>query len=381
MSALKLSPGVGLAILLGSTAAPMWAAELRRNSASRFRDLYLIPSRNEIRLKFENFMAAAIIWLSILCAMQATAAQFISGFFEVLISWFYAMPIFFVAYFFSKTDVGRESIGELFRFLSRRPGSTVPWLAIRVHVIKAFFLPLMAHAAYTWLVRADNAEARGAEPTWFVTWFAVLYLIDTIFGTLGYMTTSKAVGANVRSTETTLLGWVSALMCYAPFHKIVAAAGLTAYQSKYEWHDWLTHGGLVFNVWAVAILFFSTIYAWATIVFGLRFSNLTNRGVITSGPFRYFKHPAYLSKNISWWLISVPFIPALGVKQAIFHCLALIFVNAIYFTRAKTEERHMMRDPVYREYSRWIDENGCFARAAQALNPFYRVPKKPVRES
>ena len=39
-----------------------------------------------------------------------------------------------------------------------------------------------------------------------------------------------------------------------------------------------------------------------------RFSNLTHRGIITNGPYRYSKHPAYLAKNLSWWLVSMPFM-------------------------------------------------------------------------
>lgn len=35
------------------------------------------------------------------------------------------------------------------------------------------------------------------------------------------------------------------------------------------------------------------IYAWATIMFGGRFSNLTHRGIITNGPYPWTKHPAY----------------------------------------------------------------------------------------
>ena len=33
-------------------------------------------------------------------------------------------------------------------------------------------------------------------------------------------------------------------------------------------------------------------------------------------------------------------------------------VNLIYFFRAKTEERHLSRDPTYVSYALWINENG-----------------------
>jgi hypothetical protein len=57
---------------------------------------------------------------------------------------------------------------------------------------------------------------------------------------------------------------------------------------------------------------FSIIYVWSTAVFGLRFSDLTHRGIITNGPYRWVKRPAFLTKNLSWWMISVPFIAGAG---------------------------------------------------------------------
>ena len=36
-------------------------------------------------------------------------------------------------------------------------------------------------------------------------------------------------------------------------------------------------------------------------------------------------------------------------------------VNLIYYLRAVTEERHLMQDPVYREYSEYIRQHGLFS--------------------
>jgi len=112
---------------------------------------------------------------------------------------------------------------------------------------------------------------------------------------------------------------------------------------------------------ALLIIALLAVYSWSTVVFGLRFSNLTHRGIITNGPYRWSKHPAYIAKNLSWWLISVPFIAGAGWMQAVQSCLLLTGVNLIYFLRAKTEERHLGSDPVYRDYVRFIDRYGLFA--------------------
>ena len=92
--------------------------------------------------------------------------------------------------------------------------------------------------------------------------------------------------------------------------------------------------------------------------FGGRFSNLTHRGIITNGPYRYTKHPAYLAKNLSWWLLAMPFMVSDGVGAALSRCALLLCLNALYYLRAKTEERHLALDPVYVAYAAWIDEHG-----------------------
>jgi len=93
------------------------------------------------------------------------------------------------------------------------------------------------------------------------------------------------------------------------------------------------------------------------VTFGVRFSNLTHRGILTNGPYRFTKHPAYITKNLSWWLISIPFLHA-PATAAIRHSIALGCINTIYFLRARTEERHLSRDPVYVAYALWMNEHG-----------------------
>jgi hypothetical protein len=57
----------------------------------------------------------------------------------------------------------------------------------------------------------------------------------------------------------------------------------------------------------------------------------------------------------------VPFLPYHGWADALRNSLALGGVNTIYFLRAKTEERHLSRDPIYVEYALWMNEHGTLA--------------------
>jgi hypothetical protein len=69
-----------------------------------------------------------------------------------------------------------------------------------------------------------------------------------------------------------------------------------------------------------------------------------------------------LAKNITWWMISVPFVAGTGdIGMAVRSCVLLACVNVIYLLRARTEERHLAADPVYRAYQAFIAEHGLAA--------------------
>jgi protein-S-isoprenylcysteine O-methyltransferase Ste14 len=242
--------------------------------------------------------------------------------------------------------------------------------------VKAFFLPLMAvylNDDYAVLTRF----IRGADPAalWnYNAWFTLSYTIDLLFCVIGYVISLRLFDSHMRSVEPTMTGWVAALICYQPFYSVIGQAYLR-YEGSVFWDNWLAPWPLVQDGWGIAIIVLSLIYALSTVAFGLRFSNLTHRGIITNGPYRFSKHPAYLSKNLSWWLISVPFMQSWKGLDAFRHCALLLLVNAVYFLRARTEERHLSKDPVYVAYASWINDHGLLSRLGRVM-PWlrYRPP-------
>lgn len=106
---------------------------------------------------------------------------------------------------------------------------------------------------------------------------------------------------------------------------------------------------LILNTVSVICLVLISIYSLATVMFGLRFSNLTNRGIITSGPYKIVRHPAYIAKNTFWWFAMMPWFVSSGVN-CIGSVFILIVLNAFYVWRALTEEKHLMREEHYQEY-------------------------------
>ena len=242
-------------------------------------------------------------------------------------------------------------------------------------LIKGFFLPLMFTSMCGGLGKymvLDLSSLTGFK-AWFDFLYDFLYFIDVALVSMGYLATLRLTDTHIRSAEPTLLGWAAALVCYEPFWSLFGHQYL-AYDGGSTWGRWLWNFPLAYCAWGAVILVLVAVYVWATVIFGARFSNLTHRGIITNGPYRWTKHPAYIAKNLTWWLISVPFLSQGAPDEALRHCLLLLGLNGLYLLRAKTEEWHLSRDPDYRRYARWIEEHGLF-RWARPLSSF------PVRSS
>jgi protein-S-isoprenylcysteine O-methyltransferase Ste14 len=227
-------------------------------------------------------------------------------------------------------------------------------------LVKGFFLPLMFVDLVDdagWFIRVPLDDAGRDATSCYDFSFRLLYMIDLLFAVVGYAMTLRAVDAHIRSSDATLLGWMAALICYQPFWSLFGAQYL-AYEDDFGWGAWLAGWPLLQGGWGALILACVGVYAWATVTFGVRFSNLTHRGILTNGPYRFTKHPAYLAKNLSWWLIAVPFVSRGSWQEALRHCLLLLGLNFVYVLRAWTEERHLVADPTYVAYALWIEEHG-----------------------
>ena len=234
--------------------------------------------------------------------------------------------------------------------------------------MKDFFLPLM------FVYVTNDLTSMWAAPLLpapdfqhvFSRLIDLFYFIDVGIAAIAYALTFRLIDTHTRSVEPSVGGWVVCLICYPPI--VDVQAPYIQYElDKVYWGAVFAPWPWLYALWGSAILALVFVYAWSTVAFGLRFSNLTHRGIITSGPYRWARHPAYLSKNLSWWLISVPFVATAGWGVAALSCAMLGAVNLIYYMRAKTEERHLGADPVYRHYSDFIGAHGLGAQARRLL--------------
>ena len=236
----------------------------------------------------------------------------------------------------------------------------------RAWTVKGFFLAFMLSivpgnfaSVVDW--RIDHAVANPVNLTAFL--IAIMFMIDVCMATVGYLLTCKPLDSHIRSANPTLAGWVAALICYPPFVLMGAGGPLDYHAGGAEWDMWTqghTSVQWLLGGWLVLL---TAIYAWATVAFGIRFSNLTHRGILTHGPYRWTRHPAYLSKNLFWWFSALPFLTLSGsLTDMVRNCAMLAVTNAVYYWRARTEEAHLSADPDYRAYSEWMARNGPVPR-------------------
>ena len=224
-------------------------------------------------------------------------------------------------------------------------------------LVKFFFLPLMLfwlteHIILLYHQAVSYFSNRIFFNQGYWALFNLILLLDTLFFTLGYAIEHPKLKNEIRSVEPTLFGWFIAIICYPPFN------GMTNQMLGWHSSDIPSFSNETLQIaGAVLILSLMTLYTWASIALNFKASNLTNRGIVSWGPYKYVRHPAYAAKNLAWWIGAIPIVSALlhdGITQFLFGVFSVLAWTTIYYFRAMTEERHLMADPDYREYCKKV---------------------------
>ncbi len=225
--------------------------------------------------------------------------------------------------------------------------------ALLFSLVKLLFIPMMLQFLVTSYDGFSNSLAGvhsagnvfsigGFNDLLFPLLFSLFFLIDTAFFSFGYIIESDFLKSKLRSVEPTVLGWSVALVCYPPFN------GLLGNFLPWYANDYATFSTAKATFWLrLASLSFMAVYASASVALGPKASNLTNRGIVSWGPYRLVRHPAYISKNLAWWLVILPVISLAAV-------LSMAVWSSIYLMRAITEERHLSADPDYLAYCKRV---------------------------
>lgn len=220
--------------------------------------------------------------------------------------------------------------------------------------VKWFYIPLIT----TWVINnifhqinlTNNLTATLISINAYLMAFFIL--VDTAIFGFGYTVESKHLKNEIRSVEPTILGWTVCLWCYPPFNGFSFAifdSQLGMDIALKNPPEWLT------TTASILITLGWGFFAWASVALGFRASNLTNRGIVSRGPYSICRHPAYTVKIMIWVIEGIVF-------GQYFVGLMLGFAF-IYFMRGWTEERHLSRDPDYQAYKkkvRWRCIPGVF---------------------
>lgn len=328
-----------------------------------------------VAIKLLGFVASLGLVAGVYWAFPEYQGGFYDRYYEFLRSILPAWLLITGPYFFLMTRYMREpkdGYWEVGRFVLLKWRGT-DFEIVKQHllgwVVKLYFLPLM----FIYLLdklsiyrRSDLSEIFINFQSFFDFTFGFLFYIDLLFVTVGYLCTVRLFDAHIRTTEYSFLGWAVTLACYQPLWSHLSQLYLD-YDPGTPWGYWFWDISWLYTLWGTAILILIAIYVWATLPFGIRFSNLTNRGIITNGPYRYTKHPAYISKNLSWWMISMPFLTTGHISEVFRLSALLLLLNFIYFMRARTEERHLSLDPSYQRYAVYIEKRGLFRFLGTAM--------------
>ena len=277
------------------------------------------------------------------------------------------------AYFLSGDEAG---VAKSLRFLrivrewarapvqSYRQGLAGPdRVAVLSTLLKGFYGPMMVKSLMIFCMGAWINGHVILQSDWtglsFLGWFdrvgfwfllQVILFIDVFCFTVGYLVESRRLGNEIRSVDPTLVGWGAALVCYPPFNFVTSHLLGQTVSDFPEFDDPNLH--LAMNLTLLALM---ATYASASAALGLKASNLTHRGIICRGPYRVIRHPAYICKNMAWWIGSVPVIMTafdVSVFEGIKAAGSMAAWSSVYALRALTEEDHLRGvDGAYAEYA------------------------------
>lgn len=245
-------------------------------------------------------------------------------------------------------------------------------------LVRGFFLPLNFCALATMLGALRGVETDALRAPWPQAQSMLLLMISALIAaaiTPGYFFSARLLQTDIRKVEHSWFGWAVTLACYPPLMGAVFANWLNFYGTGLDssgmgaWVTLLQGSPPALYVAGFLVLALELVHYWGEAVFGLRASNLSNRGIITNGPYRFCKHPVYLAKCVSWLLVWMPFAAGSTLWDDLRLTLLWLGVCGIYLMRAWVEERLLSDDPVYVEYGLWMDRHGLLAPLGQKL-PF-----------
>ena len=250
-------------------------------------------------------------------------------------------------------------------------------------LVKGFFLPLNFCAAVLLVKGFRHKESDVLTAAWpdaiDLLNNAILALL--VFAIIpGYVFSTRILGTENKKIDQSWFGWMVTFFCYPPLNHGTGAGWLIMdpHAPTLPWLHWFGTSGTASLCVGISLLLFSLIHYWGEAISCLRASHLSNRGIITNGPFRVCKHPVYVAKCLAWTLTFLPFMSMDTLRANISYGLSFMAFCGVYVLRAWVEERLLSTDPNYVAYALWIDEHGlfrCLGRRFPVLSFSWRLKR------
>jgi protein-S-isoprenylcysteine O-methyltransferase Ste14 len=244
--------------------------------------------------------------------------------------------------------------------------------------IRGFFLPIN-FCELVWTIAAIRGhELSFLSGPWVTSEYYLLLMIYALIIAAvapGYLFGARLIRTETKAISSSWFAWTVTLACYSPFETAFFINWFDYNPSTPDpfWlQPWVAHlesVPLLLALVGVVILVFSLIHLWAEAQFGIRSSNLSNRGIITTGAYRFCKHPVYASKCVVWLLIWMPFLSGVNILDDLRLTVLWACVCGIYMLRSLAEEKLLANDPAYVAYALWIDEHGMFKTLGKICPP------------
>lgn len=262
---------------------------------------------------------------------------------------------------------------------SRRHRNSIDWGIVRdgalSMLIRTIFLPLNLCYAIAnigilrsarWDTFFDLSLAHGHAMLMMTLYMLLIFAIIP-----GYLFSFRLLNTHTRAIDRSWFGWMVTLSCYPPLLAGVFTGWFSYRTVQFEepfmkpWIMILGDTDLLLYGFAAAILFCELVHLWGEAILGIRSSNLSHRGIITTGPFRYLRHPIYFIKCVGWFLIFLPILMGETFTENLRLGIMFLGVCVIYYLRCIAEERMLSADPDYVAYATYLDRHGLLSFAGR----------------
>jgi protein-S-isoprenylcysteine O-methyltransferase Ste14 len=178
-------------------------------------------------------------------------------------------------------------------------------------------------------------------------WLKLIMSIIMLVYSFSYLTDVSFFKSKINYADTSFLGVLSCLLCFYPFTIFTSQVIPMLASQEIPFENLPAKLGL-----SVIMIIAMLISLIAIFRLGGRAGNLTNRGIVTGFPYNIVRHPDYSMQIIYILALTYPLFLSkeLPLVGKFFYLLGNLIWIYLYYLRAITEERNLVKDEVYKEY-------------------------------